>query len=132
VISPNADLAPTDAAQGSHAGLPPWLISTEPQPLTPLAEGASGVAIPTLGAAAVLAVYLGLAIVGLLPGDQGSHGFTIAGVVVLLGVVSVLRKERGPLGAAAAVVALCSAGFVLFSYAFAYTMTWLMHVFMPD
>ena len=112
--------------------MPPWLISTEPQPLTPLAEGASGVAIPTLGAAAVLAVYLGLAIVGLLPGDQGSHGFTIAGVVVLLGVVSVLRKERGPLGAAAAVVALCSAGFVLFSYAFAYTMTWLMHVFMPD
>jgi hypothetical protein len=90
------------------------------------------VAILTLAAGAVLAVYLGLAVLGLLPGEQGSRGFTIAGAVVLLGAVSVLRKERGPLGAAAAIVALGAAGFVLFSYVFAYTVTWLMHVFMPD
>jgi hypothetical protein len=95
-------------------------------------QGGFRVAILTLGVAAVLVVYLGLTIVGLRPAEQGSHGFTIAGVVFLLGVVSVLRKERGALGAAAAVVALGSAGFVLFSYAFAYTITWLMHVFMPD
>jgi hypothetical protein len=56
----------------------------------------------------------------------------IAALTIILGGVSVLRRERGPFGAAAAVAAVGAGGFIAFMFAFAFGISWLLKLLMPD
>jgi hypothetical protein len=72
-----------------------------------------------------------LASLRLLPSGE-EHLSLVASLTVALGIVALLRKERGALGAAAGVVALGATGFLLFMAAFPYACSWMLNAFMPN
>jgi hypothetical protein len=66
------------------------------------------------------------------PFGGGYFIYWLCALTVLLEIVAVLRKERGLIGAAAAVVALGAAALAAFGVAFAFGYSWFMRIVMPD
>jgi hypothetical protein len=88
--------------------------------------------ILVVGAGLVFLTYVLLGSAGLLPDRDPSEVNVLAGVVALLAVVSVARRERGPWGLGAVVVGICACAFVAFFVVFGHVYAWLMHFLMPD
>jgi hypothetical protein len=89
------------------------------------------VSLAVLGCAALL--YVSLLLPYFNPPIGGAEYFLyLSGLTVLLGGVAILRKERGAIGAAAAVAATGAAAFIVFMFAFAFGISWLLGVMMPD
>ena len=84
-----------------------------------------------LGCAALL--FLSLCLPYFEPPLGGLEYFLyLSGLTVLLGGVSVLRRERGAIGAAAAVAATGAVGLIVFRFVFAFGISWLFGVLMPN
>jgi len=89
------------------------------------------VSLVVLGCAALLFVSLLLPYYN--PPVGGTEYFLcLSALTVILGGVAVLRRERGAIGAAAAVAATGAAGFIVFMLAFPFVISWLLGILMPD
>jgi hypothetical protein len=67
------------------------------------------------------------------PPAGGTEYFLYLSVLtVILGGVAVLRRERGAIGAAAAVAATGAASVIVFMLAFPFVISWLLGILMPD
>jgi hypothetical protein len=64
--------------------------------------------------------------------DDHAFFYSAVGLTVSTAVLSVLRKERGLLGAAAAVVGACAGVLGLFFPAFGLAAAWIIDMFMGD
>jgi hypothetical protein len=89
------------------------------------------VSLFVLGCAALLAVSLLLPYFN-PPAGGAEYFLYLAGLTVVFGGVAILRRERGAIGAAAAVAATGAARFIVFMFAFAFGVSWLPGIFMPD
>jgi hypothetical protein len=87
------------------------------------------VSLLVLGCAVLL--YVSLLLPYFNPPVGGAEYFLcLAGLTVILGAIAVLRRERGAIGAAAAVAATGAAGFIVFMYVFAVGVSWLLGILM--
>jgi len=56
----------------------------------------------------------------------------LAGGTAVLGSIALLRRERGPVAAAAVAVTLCAAALLIFTIVFPMAYSMAMRVLMPD